>query len=63
MYNNVYETMVDEGVADLFPEPVTFDIDGVETTDLKLMYGCPTKYKMIHPEMILFADECGSNTN
>jgi hypothetical protein len=63
MYDNVYDTMVDAGVAELLPEPVTYDIYGVETTDPKLMYGCPTKYKMIHPEMILFADECGSNTN
>jgi hypothetical protein len=40
-----------------------YDKNGTEVSDPMLMYGRPTKYRMLHPERCLFVDEVGCNTN
>jgi len=51
MYENIYETMVEAGVAEELTKPIQYD------------EGLPTKYRLIHPEYVLFVDETGCNTN
>ena len=63
MYTHVYEGMVHAGVAEKLDEEIMMDKEGNEVLDHRLMYGRPTKYKVTHPEKILFVDEAGSNTN
>lgn len=64
MYNCVYAQMANSGVAVKTEEFTSYDKDGkVVVDDSQTIYGKPTQYKITHPEMILFVDECGSNTN
>lgn len=63
MYNTVYDAMVDCGVAELLENEVMYDKDGNETNDASLMVGRPSKYRLIKPELCLFMDETGCNTN
>jgi hypothetical protein len=51
MYKNIYEAMVEAGVAEELTKPIHYD------------EGLPTKYQLIHPEYVLFVDETGCNTN
>ena len=51
MYENVYKTMVEAGVAEELEEAIQLDA------------GLPTKYKLTVPDHVLFVDETGSNTN
>ena len=64
MYNCVYAQMVNAGVAEKTEEFTSYDKEGqVIVNDSQTVFGKPTQYKITHPEMILFVDECGSNTN
>jgi hypothetical protein len=63
MYEGVYSAMVKAGIAVETEEPVMYDKQGEETEDEEKMVGKPTKYKMKHPEYLLFVDETGCNTN
>jgi hypothetical protein len=63
MYDGAYEGMVEAGVAVKLEEEVMYDKFGEITTDKSKRYGRPTKYKLTHPEEILFVDETGCNTN
>jgi hypothetical protein len=40
-----------------------YDEHGEITEDKEHMFGRPTKYKMLHPENLVFVDETGCNTN
>ncbi len=51
MYENVYATMVEAGIAEEVQEAIQYDT------------GLPTKYRLTHPEYLLFVDETGCNTN
>jgi hypothetical protein len=51
MYEKIYATIVEAGVAEELTEPIQYK-DGL-----------PTKYRLIHPEYVLFVDETGCNTN
>jgi hypothetical protein len=51
MYENVYKTMVEAGVAEELEEAIQLDA------------GLPTKYKLTYPDHVLFVDETGCNTN
>jgi hypothetical protein len=51
MYNNIYNTMVEVGIAEKVEEAIQYDA------------GLPTKFKLTHPEFLLFVDETGCNTN
>jgi hypothetical protein len=63
MYDCIYDTMVEAGLAQKLIAPVTYDKYGNETTDPDMILGRPTRYKILRPDMILFTYECGSNTN
>jgi hypothetical protein len=63
MYECIYESMVDAGVAIKLEEPVMYDRSGNETLDGNVAFGRPSQYKIIRPQMLLFVDECGCNTN
>jgi hypothetical protein len=63
MYEEVYNSMVDCGVAEKLDDEVMYDKEGRRVFDPALMYGRPTKYRMLKPERCLFVDEVGCNTN
>jgi hypothetical protein len=63
MYEAVYAAMVEAGVARYSEEEKMLDINGNEVNDKAKMAGRPTRYELIHPEMVLFVDETGANTN
>ncbi len=51
MYDNVYEAMVEAGVAEELPGEVESGV------------GRPTKHNLLRPECVVFVDETGCNTN
>jgi hypothetical protein len=63
MYENVYENMVECGVAIKLEEEAMFDKYGNGTLDKKEMVGRPSKYKLTKPEHCMFVNETGCNTN
>jgi hypothetical protein len=63
MYEGVYLGMVDAGIAFQLDEDIMYDKHGEKTTNIDESYGHATKYKIIHPEYLLFVDETGCNTN
>lgn len=62
MYACAYGAMAEAGVAEILAEEAFFDSEGNETTKENAV-GLPTKFKLTHPEWVLFVDEVGSNTN
>jgi hypothetical protein len=63
MYDGVYDSMVTAGIAEKLDEDRMYDINGIETDNVEEMFGRPTKFRMLHPENLLFVDETGCNTN
>ena len=63
MYDAIYEKMVEANVAKKLDEEVMLDIDGNIVDDETKMYGRKTRYILTKPEMVLFVDETGCNTN
>lgn len=67
MYNDVYDQMVEEGVAEKLVEPVWMDSDG-NVLDTKkceeMLRVCRRKvtHRILHPAMCVVADEVGGNT-
>jgi hypothetical protein len=61
MYDRTYMAMVKSGIAELLEEEVLFNRDNnvVEENG----FGRKSRYKITHPEYLLFCDETGSNTN
>jgi len=51
MYQNIYEHMVEAGIAEYVEDEIQHDT------------GLPSHYKLTHPEFLLFVDETGCNTN
>ncbi len=51
MYENVYQTMVEAGIAKIVEDKIQYD------------HEMPSKYKLTKPEYLLFIDETGCNTN
>ncbi len=51
MYENVYEAMVSSGIAEKVDSPIEFES------------GRPMQCKLTRPEILLFVDETGCNTN
>ncbi len=51
MYENVYNTMVEAGVAEEVSEEIKYET------------GLPSKFKLTRPEYVVFVDETGCNTN
>jgi hypothetical protein len=63
MYDSVYESMVEAGVAIRLDEEAMYDREGNLVDSKERMYGRPTKYHITRPENVLFVDETGCNTN
>lgn len=55
--------MVDAGVAIRLPTPVWLDVNNKIVETEAEACGQKTRYLLIQPEFVLFADETGSNTN
>ena len=51
MYENVYETMVEAGIAEKVEEDIQYET------------GLPSKHKLTKPEYLLMVDETSCNTN
>lgn len=62
VYDLVYESMVNAGIAEKYAKPSLFDIVGgrVAHTEREWAYGLPSRYKMTKPEYLLFVDEVGN---
>jgi hypothetical protein len=63
MYEDVYEMLVEKKLAELFPEEVLLDKDGIPCADEANAIGFRTMYKLTHPDLFFFADEVGDNTS
>ncbi len=62
MYDEVYESMVECGVALVLPEPVYMNRYGDDTTTNMIEASwLLCTHKIIHPDMCLVVDEVGSN--
>jgi hypothetical protein len=62
MYAEVYSHLTESGLAVKYPESVWRNADG-EIVDEKQAIGLKSKYKLIHPELVVFVDEVESNTS
>jgi hypothetical protein len=63
MYETIYEDMVACGAAKLLDNEVLVNIKGEIVDEKSKSDGLPTKYLLQRPELVLFVDETGSNTN
>jgi hypothetical protein len=64
MYNVIYDNMVEAGVAIKLDSPVIMDsLGNIVQEDDPNRLGLACDIQVIHPEMILFADETGCNTS
>jgi hypothetical protein len=63
MYDGVYTSMVEAGIAVQTDYEMMYDETGEETYDVSKMVGRPTKLKLKRPKYLLFADATGCNTN
>ena len=62
MYTEVYSHLAESGLAVKHPEPVWRNADG-EVVDEEQAVGLKSEYELIHPELVVFVDEVGSNTS
>ena len=51
MYENIYNEMVEAGIAEELEEEISYE------------KGLPSKFRLTHPDYLLFEDETGCNTN
>jgi hypothetical protein len=64
MYDEKYKTMVWAGVAEEVPEAVFQDRKGNTVLEHNpTRYDRKTKFKLTHPERVIFVDEVGENTS
>jgi hypothetical protein len=63
MYETVYEDMVKCNIAEKLDNEVNVNIKGEIETDKSKFSGLPTKYILHCPDLIVFVDETGCNTN
>jgi hypothetical protein len=63
MYETVYEDMVNCGIAIKMDEEVLVNLKGEIIYNKQESDGLPTHYLMTNPNLIVFVDETGSNTN
>jgi len=62
MYEEIYKNLCGAGLACKHPEPLWRDENGEVVTEEKA-YGLASKDELIHPDWLLFVDECSSNTS
>jgi hypothetical protein len=64
MYENVYKLLVDDGYAETMLHPKYYDSLGKQCgVDDINRFGELVELTFKHPELVLMADECGTNTN
>jgi hypothetical protein len=64
MNDDIYKKMVGAGVAEELSEAVFRDRKGNTVLEPDpTRYGRKTKFKLTHPERVLFVDEAGENTS
>lgn len=65
IYEMISEKLIEAGVARKYPEPVwkTKEGDTVSENNIDKAYGCKVHLEITHPEMVILADEVGSNTS
>jgi hypothetical protein len=63
MYESVYESMVEAGVAIKHPEEVWLDKNNQITINQEEAVGRKTRYQLVKPERCVYVDETGCNTN
>jgi len=61
MYDEVYEALVEYGVASKIDVPLYMDRDGNSTASQSEAFGCKCTHRIDHPSMCLVVDEVGSN--
>ena len=61
MYDDIYESFVECGVAIKLDVPVLMDAMGNTVTDPLCAFGTKCTHKLMHPDMCLVVDEVGSN--
>jgi hypothetical protein len=62
MYDDVYDAMVEAGVAKKLDEPIWVNNEGIET-DEKDAFGRKATHALCHPDYVVFVDEVGCNTS
>ncbi len=63
MYEEIYQNLCSACLACKHPEPLWRNKNGDVTESEKNVFGLASKYELIHPDWLLFVDECGSNTS
>jgi hypothetical protein len=63
MYNEIYKDLCSAGLACEHPEPVWRNEHGEIVEKAEDAFGCKSQYELIHPDWVLFVDECGANTS
>jgi hypothetical protein len=59
MYDGVYASMVNAGIAVELEEEIMYNKFGELTNNNNQLYGKPTKFKVTYPEYLLLVDETG----
>jgi hypothetical protein len=63
MYDTVYEDMVKSGIATKLENDMLATFAGKIVNNKDDSEGLPTKYVISHPDLLVFVDETGNNTN
>ena len=63
MYDEVYEAMVDAGVAKKLEEPMWVDMEGNATDEENAFGKKKATHTLTRPDMVIFVDEVGCNTS
>ena len=64
MYDKVYEKLTEAKIAKMMDEEVWLDRQGnIVEEGSDQVYGLPTRFKIVRPDMLFFFDETGINTN
>jgi len=63
MYTEVYKDLCTAGLACEHDEPVWRNSEGEVVDSEEKAFGLKSKYELIHPDMLIFVDELGCNTN
>ena len=63
IYDEVYEAMVDAGVAKKLEEPMWFDMEGNTTKEENVFGKRKATHMLTRPDMVVFVDEVGCTTS
>jgi hypothetical protein len=63
MYTEVYKDLCTAGIAYKHEEPLWRNADGEVAESDEESFGLKGNFELIHPDMLIFVDELGCNTN